>query len=48
MDEYISRREAIKRAGRFLTAREIVNAQADRLDWLRQEVKDGKQDKPAP
>lgn len=30
--------EAIKRAGRFLTAREIVNAQADRLDWLRREA----------
>ena len=27
--------EAIRRAGLYLTAKQIVNAQADRLEWLR-------------
>jgi hypothetical protein len=37
--------EAIKRAGRYLTKTEIERGKAQRLDWLRQEVNDGKEEK---
>ena len=36
--------EAIKRSGRFLTAKQIVDGQAQRLDWLKQEVGDARTD----